>query len=497
MTINGFKLEGDWKVSNMGFTAKAEKDGKRYFLKKYGEFKMPRHDESTTAKLYNRLENEFRQAMDYRIAINTALTSLSGPGGNIVVPRQWFVDDIYFVEATEFIENVVDEDDVLRLPLKDKMFIMLTAAGALYGIHRKNIVHSDLKRQNILVSRNATGNLVAKIFDVDRSYFANDIRPAYIGGDQNFMSPELANCFMYEMADEAVELLSTKSDIFSLGLVFHDYLADGDHPSIEGLTGRLKDRADSGKTVYCAEALLSGAKLVISDKIKEKYLINLLISMLQLEPEDRPTAQEVLEVLKTNKVMDIKPDSPVVSRLSGAELEPEVRHDTRVVPERTTSKPTGFAEPWEGHDIVFDSDKLKEAGYVASERMAQGSSKVYKLFKSNGDFRVFNVDLIVRLGWATEKGGSAPKPSVRPPERSPERSTPPEPVSETVHDDGQLWEGGYEFNMDAIKRVGFTNIAKTERNGAKVYVLTKADGEKRYMAFNQLKMLDFLIKKDS
>lgn len=490
MLVNGFKLEGDWKVSNMGFTAKAEKGGNRYFLKKYGEFKMPRHDESTTPKLYDKLERKFKQAMEYRIAINSALRSLSGPGGNIVVPCQWFVDDIHFIEATDFIENVVGEDEVLRLPLRDKMFIMLTAAGALYGIHRKNIVHSDLKRQNILVSRNSSGNLVAKIFDFDRSFFANDIRPDYIGGDQNFMSPELANCFMYDMADEALEYLSVKSDIFSLGLVFHDYLADGEHPTIEGLTGTLKERSDSGKTVYCSEALLSGAKLVISERIREQYLVNLLIAMLQLEPEDRPSAQDVLDVLKTNRILDVKSESLVYSKASFAVTEHAHERETEV----RETKPRGFALPWEGHDIEFDLDKLKESGFVSSERASHGSSKVYKLFKPSGDFRVFNVDLLIRLGWAKEKksghsgasGGS---------ERIPETRTTDEPVRIVASDDDQPWDEGYVFDMDALRLAGYVGIARTEKNGVKFYLVTKASGEKRYIAPNQAKTLDFVIRK--
>ena len=190
------------------------------------------------------------------------------------------------------------------------LFLMMTAAGAISSIHRKNIVHSDLKRTNIMAA-DKSGKAVAKIIDFDRAYFADRIRPDELGGDQCFMSPELAQCFMYDMADEALAYLSTKSDIFSLGLVFHNYLTGGGFPRPTGLSGVLKERADSGQPVFCCEVLLAGGGLEVSSSIGDEYLGNLLVAMLQPEPEDRPDANEVLEILKNKRVREIKEGSVV------------------------------------------------------------------------------------------------------------------------------------------------------------------------------------------
>ena len=90
-------------------------------------------------------------------------------------------------------------------------------------------------------------------------------------------------------------LLSTKSDIFSLGIVFHNYLADGEFPDFIDLPEHLAERKKEKKAIYCAEPLLSEeGKLVVSSKIKEEYLVNLICAMLQPEPEDRPTALDVV-----------------------------------------------------------------------------------------------------------------------------------------------------------------------------------------------------------
>lgn len=497
MNIKGYELIGDWKAANRGFTVQSTRGGKKYFLKKYGMYKMPRKDASTSEALYNRMKGEFDSFMENRIKINKALADLAGPGGNIILPTHWFVDDVCYIEATEFVNDLIEDEDILNLSIEDKIFIMLTAAAALYNIHKKKIVHSDLKRTNILAARNSSGRISAKIIDFDSSYFENDIRPEELGGDQNFMSPELAWCLMCDMSDESMDCLSAKSDIFSLGLVFHDYLVTekcidkdgkrrtrGCHPKIEGLTGKLKERADAGKTVYCCEALLSDGKLVVSDKITDKYLRHLIAAMLQPEPEDRPTAQEVLEVLKNKKVLDVKSDAIIIQ---GEETAP---HPS--VADIILAVPSDFCEPWPEHEIVFERDKLNDSGYIASERVEKSGRKCYNLYKRDGTPRLFSFENLLLLKMASRKGKS-----------DKEKSKPTAPVftvigaSEIiVHDDGKLWEEDreYRFDKDAVKNSGYKDIARAERKGLKGYVLIKLSGEQRFMTVDKLKILRFVIK---
>lgn len=490
MNVHGYELTKDWKVSNIGMTTQAKKGGKRYFLKRYGEYKMPRHDESTTPKLYDKLKREFDSFMANRIAINNALATLAGPGGNIILPSDWFVDDIYYIEATEFVENLIEDEDILNLPRENILFIMLTASGALHNIHRKNIVHSDLKRTNILAARNSAGKIVAKIIDFDRGYFANDIRPDELGGDQSFMSPELAQCFIYDMADEALEYLSTKSDIFSLGLVFHNYLTKGAFPVIKGLTGSLKERMDEGKTVYCGEAVLAGAQLFISKKVGDKYLSHLLAAMLQPEPSDRPTAQEVLEVLKTKRVLEIKADSAI-------QVEGEARETTTTSGATATSSvatsekkaPEGFCGPWEEHKIKINEAKLTANGYVASEQMVRRGVKCYKLYKRDNTARVFTLENLMMLSMVdkAEKEVSAPVAS----------ATAASATTAEITDSSELWEAdaAYRYDMDAIIAGGYKGVSKSTKNGIKGYVLIKKNDEQRFMTFDKLKLLRYAVKK--
>ena len=205
MNIGKYKLISDWEIANTAHTALAEYDGKKHFLKKYNNYKMPRKNASTSAELYARQEEEFKAFVDYRTALNTKLGKIAQSGGNIILPSEWFVADNVFVEATEFIEGTVSEDTLFKLSDDDKYFLLLTAAGALKSLHSAGIIHSDLKRSNILVIKNAYGKYIAKIIDFDKSYFEGRPRVNDLGGDQCYVSPELAYCLMSDLAESGVK----------------------------------------------------------------------------------------------------------------------------------------------------------------------------------------------------------------------------------------------------------------------------------------------------
>ena len=504
MNVHGYEIVKDWTVSNIGMTAQGKKGGKLYFMKRYGEYKLPRRDSSTSPRLYDKLKAEFDAFVNNRIAINTTLASLAGPGGNIVLPSDWFVDDIYYIEATEFVSSVIEDEEIFKLSRDNILFIMLTAAGALHNIHRKNIVHSDLKRTNILAARNSSGNTVAKIIDFDRAYFANDIRPDELGGDQSFMSPELAQCFMYDMADEALAYMSTKSDIFSLGLVFHNYLTGGEFPKIVGLTGALEERRREGKMVYSCEALLAGAGLEISRKVGDEYLTHLLAAMLQTEPSDRPTAQEVLEVLKTRRVLELKADSSIK-----IETESSPSKSKKTMPDTSFSKtksgtdtetptvPKGYCEPWAEHKFVFDNEKLAADGYVASEQVVHKDVKCYKLYKSDKVGRLFTASTLTILGLVKPADSFTKGTTAKATDEKPTKADTSTSEKGSSGGDWELWDedSSYRFVPDALLSAGYKGAVKHTKNGTKGYLLIKHNDEQRFMTASMLKILKFMIEK--
>ena len=415
MNIRGYNLTADWKISSIGEIVPATRDGKKYFLKKYGECKKPVKDESISPSLFNDLTNTFNKFKDYRIRINESLKSLAGPGGNIVLPCDWFVHDINYIEATEFIENIIDEKEIYKLKREEIDFIMLTASAALYNIHRKNIVHSDLKLPNLLVARNTSGNLVAKIIDFDRSYFANDIVPDYLGGDQNYMSPELTLGFMRDFDESVLGFLSTKSDIFSLGLIFYNYFTKGKFPETSGLKGALLKAKESGRKIYPGEAMLNGAKLVIGKEIKDLYIKRLLAQMLEFDPTKRISAFDVLQTLRNKTVLDRLPDSCIVIE-GESEDKPKVedkpkKDDKPKVEDKPKEdvkpsvvvKGTDFEMLPEHKLYTFNPEAMERDGYVKAVPCDKNANKGYILTSKSGKEKFFNLDVLKILGYVKFK----------------------------------------------------------------------------------------------
>src|SRR5687768_3298279 len=72
------------------------------------------------------------------------------------------------------------------LPLSDTLIIGVQVAGALDAIHRRGIIHRDLKTENVLVSLDQAGRLRAKLIDFGVAEVLGDpqgslIAPGVIG----------------------------------------------------------------------------------------------------------------------------------------------------------------------------------------------------------------------------------------------------------------------------------------------------------------------------
>jgi len=454
MNIRGYNLTTDWKMSSIGHVATATRDGKKYFMKKYGECKKPIKTESMKPNLYNHLENTFNKFKDYRIRINESLKSLAGPGGNIVLPSDWFVHEVNYIEATEFIENVVSETEVYRLSDENIKFIMLTALAALYNIHRKNIVHSDLKLPNVLVAKNSSGNIVAKLIDFDRSYFADDINPDYLGGDQNYMSPELNLAYMRDWSDESLSFLSPKSDVFSMGLIFYNYLTKGEFPGMANLNDILLNATRSGRKIYPSEVLLNGAKLVISKKIKDLYLKRLLAAMLEFDPSKRISSHEAFQALRNKTILPRIENSCII-------IEGE---------EEITSFTVEFKESSLGNTTVAKGKKLPKPTDPTKEGYTFGGWFTDASCTKPYDFNsLVNSNLILYAKW--NKKEDVPSFEMWPEDKF------------------------YEFDVEALKEAKYVDAVKCVVGVNKVYKLTSVTGRVKYYNINTLKLAKFVKRK--
>jgi calcium-dependent protein kinase len=144
---------------------------------------------------------------------------------------------------------------------------------ALNYCHKLNVIHRDIKPENLLFESDAP-DAHLKIIDFGISRISNshnnDLQVSV--GAVNYMAPERFK-----------GQVSTKSDIWSAGVILHTMLS-----------GRLPFQAETdAKTakMICQEAVNMHNTVWRSISTEAKSLI---IRMLQKDPKDRPTAEEIL-----------------------------------------------------------------------------------------------------------------------------------------------------------------------------------------------------------
>ena len=333
--VNGYTFinfakwtEDDWRNQSSSKSAVAMKGGKKYFLKRYTNPVAPINNGSLTPKAMEKNQRRFDKFYDIRSSINREIRKFTSSGGDIIIPCDEFKDENAYVEASEFIENMVPDDDVVdvlkTLPEATKMNLLRTALGALKTVHAHNIVHSDLKLKNILLVKSASGSSYsAKLIDFDNSYFVGKL-PDDLVGDFNYYSPELGKVNTLDDCDDDYEeqraalgaKLTTKSDIFSMGLIFHQYLT-GEFVTYKDLAPREKALQDAGRVIYPWQVKLNGGHIVKSPRLSDPFLRKLVGQMTNLDPNQRPVASQVYMALVTKKLPpfgdDDEEDAPPVS----------------------------------------------------------------------------------------------------------------------------------------------------------------------------------------
>lgn len=269
----------DGHNSSNGTWYKAESGGKKYFLKKFQNPKFPK--EGSNAKLYQSRKQKCDEWLFAKKKLIKALDELGNGTGNIISPREVFREKLSFYQVTYWVDVKTNSlKKVKQYSYDNKIMLLKTYAAALKKVHSKEIIHGDLKPDNILIGESALGKPVAKLIDFDDSYFSKQaFSPDETVVTDAYQSPELA---AYKLGHlEYREKLTCASDVFASGIIFHQFWC-GDMPDYPG----KKD----GKFVY--EAVASGQKCTLHKSIPD-WLQNLIQAMLSPLPEDRPTMEEV------------------------------------------------------------------------------------------------------------------------------------------------------------------------------------------------------------
>lgn len=264
----------------------AVKDGNAFHIK---QFLMPRWPlestpGSTKGKAAKRERCQVFEARHNRIMKATQAVSIGG--GNLVVAVAFFRDGSQYYKVTERLDGVAVPDPHGLSP-KQRTVMLNTLMNSVEILHRHEIVHNDLKPDNLILRHTERGLYSAKLIDFDDSYFVGDPPPPEdIVADPAFYSPELLR-YIKAGEDADQRSLTTASDVFALGVIFHILL-----------TGERPLASDGATAAYPAETLLGRGSLIVDERLPDAHR-ELVTQMLDMEPANRPAAPEIITRLKS------------------------------------------------------------------------------------------------------------------------------------------------------------------------------------------------------
>jgi serine/threonine protein kinase len=213
-----------------------------------------------------------------------SLAPLSTYGGNLIVTLDFFRWGAKYYKVTE----KVDAEDlgtggIAALGLRWQLVLMKSVAHSLKILHDLRIVHSDLKPSNILVKRTELG-FTSKLIDFDSAYIAANPPPfEEIVGTINYYSPELLG-YVQDVGVKPEEL-GVASDIFTLGLIYTEFLTGAVPPF------------DTARYHEPAVAVRSGEVLSIPRAGLDPSLADMVDAMLLGDPTLRPSIAQVHSTL--------------------------------------------------------------------------------------------------------------------------------------------------------------------------------------------------------
>jgi len=185
-----------------------------------------------------------------------------------------------------------------RFESEKKMLHQLTKG--LAHLHHMDVIHRDVKPTNILISLPNTVGLVKPQIKLADFGISNIMRAGVgenedienPGGTRGWMAPEMYNS----------EYFDFKADIFPLGCVFGYTLSAGKHPFGDFMERQNRIERGDGTIVLRADDLNT------LQAENRSAAFELIESMLNRDPKDRPTAEEILNNPFFQKTVIREPD---------------------------------------------------------------------------------------------------------------------------------------------------------------------------------------------
>lgn len=184
----------------------------------------------------------------------------------------------------ELMEGTLDEFLDLKQASKEAAKICLDISSGIKYLHYNNVLHRDLKPQNILYKTKPI--LMLKIGDFGLSKILDEAKSGHSSSGTVAHSRAGTRCWKApELLKKKPEKHSKVSDIFSCGLLFHYILANKKHPFGDSESTEPMDPQTT-------EENIRGNKFGFCPSLTPEAA-HLLTKMLSAQPERRPKASSL------------------------------------------------------------------------------------------------------------------------------------------------------------------------------------------------------------
>lgn len=356
MVINGYNIIGELNNANSGFSkwGFAKKGGKEYFIKELITPVYPTDMSALSPEMFQSRVAYCREFEEKYKELYIAINSASR--GNLVRIMEFFRHGSRYYVVTEKVENYSLPREVISKFSDDKKYLLLKSIAHCFRcLHNAGVVHMDVKPNNFMIKQTAGGNCIARLIDFDAGFIVGMPREESdeLGGDLTYLAPEV----FLDMAGQDVEI-TTKADIFSLGLVFHEYFT-GDMP-----------KYDKSEYDYPYEVALDKGRLEPTMELLPEKIGELIAKMLDSDPEKRPDADMIHRAL-----IEITGDTS--ADFFRAE---KVEYSSRFIISMKSSRPAA-----DENALNADADKTEEKPMAAPKDTTQNAVKAHPRFVNAGD----------------------------------------------------------------------------------------------------------------
>jgi serine/threonine protein kinase len=191
---------------------KASSDEFEFFIKRYLTPKGPSSicDENET----KRRDKACQDFISWKKSVFTKIDLTNSP--YLLKPIHFFfIENSFHITYPKL--NAIPFD--FNLPFNQKIDIFIKIVEAILELHRNDVVHADIKMNNIIFEKNQKGEIIPYVIDLDSAYISGYPNDEIIT-DVLYQSPETK---LYNEKDPTIKKtdLTTKSDIFSLGVLLY------------------------------------------------------------------------------------------------------------------------------------------------------------------------------------------------------------------------------------------------------------------------------------